>query len=238
MNTVSKVKSIVDLMVAVAMLAAAVIIVWKVVVVPPSGGPAAKGGRGVVGELPLRPVSAANAQIEGRATAPIGIIMFSDFQCPFCGRFVRETLPRLRRAFVEPGRAFIAFMHYPLERIHPDAFSAAVVAECASQAGRFWQLHDRLFEPPRPLLTNEALIAAARDVDLDVGRLEQCRSSEGPDQVRIDMRIASSLGVRSTPSFFVGLRIADGSVKVTNRFSGARLFEDFDELLSGLETSK
>ena len=96
--------------------------------------------------LPVGPVALAGAHLEGSNKARVAIIEFSDFQCPACAQFTRDTLPRLRQRYVKSGKVLLAFHPLPLQGIHPRAFRASVAAECAARQGRFWPMHDGLFK--------------------------------------------------------------------------------------------
>ena len=93
--------------------------------------------------LPERP-DASGVPIEGDPGAPVMILEFSDFECPFCQRWYEETLPDIRAQVGDD--VAIAFLHFPLTQIHPNAASAHAAAECAREQGRFWEMHDLLFE--------------------------------------------------------------------------------------------
>jgi protein-disulfide isomerase len=81
--------------------------------------------------VPVAAQSLEGAHRLGSARAPVALIVYSDFECPFCGRFARETLVRLEEVYVRTGRLTIAFRHFPLQRRHPRAVQAAQAAECA-----------------------------------------------------------------------------------------------------------
>ncbi len=93
--------------------------------------------------LPARP-DASGAPIEGDPGAAVVILEFSDFECPFCERWYQETLPDIRAQVGED--VAIAFLHFPLTQIHPNAAGAHAAAECAGEQGKFWEMHDLLFE--------------------------------------------------------------------------------------------
>jgi protein-disulfide isomerase/outer membrane murein-binding lipoprotein Lpp len=93
--------------------------------------------------LPERP-DASGAPIEGDPDAAVVILEFSDFECPFCQRWYQETLPDIRAQIGDD--VAIAFLHFPLTQIHPNAASAHAAAECAGEQGKFWEMHDLLFE--------------------------------------------------------------------------------------------
>src|SRR5512146_43017 len=85
------------------------------------------------------------APFKGDKNAKYTVVEFSEFQCPFCRRHVRDTVPQLDKEYVQPGKVKYVFLDYPLESIHKNAFKAAVAGNCAAEQGKFWEMHDRLF---------------------------------------------------------------------------------------------
>ncbi len=83
---------------------------------------------------------------KGSPDAPVTIVEFSDFQCPFCSRFFEQTLPQLEKNYIETGKVRLVFKDFPLDNLHPNARPAHIAAECADEQGMFWQYHDVLFE--------------------------------------------------------------------------------------------
>ena len=84
--------------------------------------------------------------IIGNPDAPITIIEFSDFQCPFCARFHVQTLPALMDEYIDQGKVKLVFRDFPIQSIHPNALPASVAAECANEQGQFKPMHDALFD--------------------------------------------------------------------------------------------
>jgi protein-disulfide isomerase len=159
--------------------------------------------------------------------------VYSDFQCPYCRAFATKTLPTIRREYVDTGRLLLAFRHFPLEKIHPYAFRAAVMTECARRQNKFWQLHDRLFEAPlRP--EDGQLRSRAEELGLNLAQLDSCIEGSAPEVVRNDLRTGGDLGLFSTPTLLLG-KLVPGGVKVTKVVSGAMpepaLKRELDELL-------
>src|SRR6185436_20936742 len=93
-------------------------------------------------DVPNFDLTLAGAATKGRASAPLVMLEFSDFECPFCGRYSRETYPQVQREYVDTGKVRYVFRHTPIERIHPQAMKAAEAAECAGTQGKFWEMHD------------------------------------------------------------------------------------------------
>ena len=168
-----------------------------------------------------RAIEATRAHVRGGKTTGriIRVVSYSDFLCPFCRRF-RKVLMNLRQAFGE--RIEYVFRHFPNERIHPGATFAARAAEAAGQQGKFWEMHDRLFDEPPPF--GEARIREmARELGLDMARFERDLDAQATlARVEDDLDEARRNGVHGTPTIFVdGLRY-DGA---WDFFSMADAFE-------------
>jgi protein-disulfide isomerase len=187
--------------------------------------------------VPKEPVSIDGATLKGSNVAPVVVIEYSEFQCPYCGRFALDTLPSLDRSYIATGKVQLAFRHLPLEKIHPFALSAAMTAECAGNQGRFWEMHDLLFRDQRSLGPS-SFFPLAKSLGLDAERFRGCLESDETvaQKVRNEAENARALRVTGTPTFFVGRRLGDGKVQVTQRLSGAlppdRFSAVFDQLLA------
>lgn len=145
-------------------------------------------------------VSYDSARVRGDPNAPITIIEFSDFQCPFCQRahpVVKELLAKYA------GQVKVAYRDFPLRQIHPQADAAAEAARCAGEQGKFWPFHDRLFESNRALdLAAFADHAAA--IGLDQARFVDCLAADKfQAQIEQDLQDGTRAGVNGTPGFFI-----------------------------------
>lgn len=223
-----------DAIAAVAMTIASGVVIWTLLEPSPKAAvpmmPADANTR-----IPTEPMSIAGAPIKGRPDAPIAIVEFSEFQCPFCATFVNDTLPSLVRSYVDTGKASFVFQHLPLESIHPLAFDAAVATECANDQGRFWQMHDALFRIQKNLKPT-SFAEQAKSLGLDEREYDECiEQATAPDRVRESLARAKELGVTATPTFFIGRRQADGRIKVIRRVSGAQPFSAFEEALKSIQ---
>ncbi|HLD85082.1 MAG TPA: DsbA family protein [archaeon] len=154
-------------------------------------------------------VSADDDPVEGQANAKVTIIEFSDFQCPFCERFYTQTLQSIRKDYVDTGKVKVVFRDFPLG-FHPNAQKAAEASECADEQGKFWQMHDKLFETQSAWSNLDATAAAAKFSEYAVAagaskaQFESCLSSgKYASEVQKDISDGSSYGVSGTPSFFV-----------------------------------
>jgi len=167
---------------------------------------------------PLRvEVALAGHPVRGGKDAPVTIVEFSDFQCPYCSR-ARPTVNRVRQQYGEQVR--IVFRHFPLA-FHAEAQKAGEAADCAGEQGRFWEMHDRLFEQQQKLQVAD-LKQHAADLGLDAAAFGQCldsgRRGEG---VRRDLEAGQELGVSGTPAFFINGR----------PLVGAQPFESFAQVI-------
>ena len=137
----------------------------------------------------------------GPADAPIVIVEFSDFQCPFCKRFFDETYQQLLEAY--PDKIRFVYRHLPLTSIHPEAFPSAEASMCANEQNAFPEYHDKLFEN-QDRLGRELYIQIASDLKLDTVAFEDClKTGKYKDLIQQDSDFALNLGVRSTPTFFI-----------------------------------
>jgi protein-disulfide isomerase len=144
----------------------------------------------------------------GGASAPVTIVEFSDFQCPFCQR-VAPTLKRVKETYGDKVR--IVWKDFPLTAIHPEAFKAAEAGNCAREQGKFWEFHDRLFANQQALQP-DALKAHATAVGLDTARFNACLdTAKYTDRVQDHIGAGTRLGVNSTPAAFVNGRAVTGA---------------------------
>jgi protein-disulfide isomerase len=144
----------------------------------------------------------------GPATAPVTIVEWSDYECPYCRR-VQEVLARLEGEF--PDTVRLVLKDFPL-RSHPNAVPAASAARCAGAQGRYWEYHDLLFVA-QPAFSRADLIGYARRLGLDVGSFTECiDGGRYLDAVTADQREGREAGVQVTPTFFVNGRKLEGAL--------------------------
>lgn len=160
---------------------------------------------------PTGPVRAniADAPTLGRADAPVTIVEFSDYQCPFCQRFFATILPALKKEYIETGKARYVFRDYPIDQLHPHARKAAEAAHCAGEQEKFWEMHDVLFQNAKALAPPQ-LADHGRTLGLDAVKFEECLSS-GRHAARVERGIAdaAAASVQGTPGFVIGLTKGD-----------------------------
>lgn len=187
---------------------------------------------------PLR-ISADDDPVRGDPNAPITIIEFSDFQCPFCARFHVQTLPSLMEEYINTGKVNFVYRDFPIQSIHPNALPAAVAAECANEQGKYWEYHDTLFEKQSSwarLDSNTAIATFtqyAQDIELEMEQFNSCLASgKYLQEVQNDLSDGRDYEITGTPGFFIG-NDKIGFVKL----NGAQPFESFKRIIDAqLET--
>jgi protein-disulfide isomerase len=148
------------------------------------------------------------ARIQGSPTAPVWVVEVSDFQCPFCKTWHDSTYRALRREFVTPGTVRLAYVNYPLPN-HQNAMPAAEAAMCAGTQGRFWEMHDGLFDSQDTWaeMPNAAPVfdSVARAAGVDVAAMRRCIDQGSMRAlIQADAERAQEFGVQATPSFIIG----------------------------------
>ncbi len=150
-------------------------------------------------------VSVDDDAVKGNPDAPVTIVEFSDYECPFCARFFRDTLPQITKNYIETGKVKYVFRDFPLG-FHPNAVPAAIAAECVrEQEGddAYYEYHDVLFEN-QTALDAASLKSYAADFDIDQSQFESCLDSEKyKAEVAEDLAEGQKYGVRGTPGFFI-----------------------------------
>ena len=157
---------------------------------------------------PLTPPLGPDDHVDGPPDAPLELVMYGDFQCPFCTA-AQPILRRVRDRL--EGRLRFAFRHFPLTDVHPDAQRAAEASEAAASQGAFWSMHDALYGA-RGELGLEAVVALAARLEFDAARVRaELANGRHSERVAVDVRSGRAAGVTGTPTFFVnGARHAGG----------------------------
>lgn len=177
----------------------------------------------------------------GDANAPITIIEFSDYECPFCKRFFDETLPELKEKYVDTGKVKMVYRDLPLSFHDPMATKEAIAANCAREQGgdsKYFEYHDEIFT--RTIsngngLNDDDLTSIASDVGLNLGQFEICQSDVAQaDEVKKDLADAGAAGATGTPTFIIGKSSKDGVID-GQLVVGAQPFSVFEAILTTLE---
>ena len=153
-------------------------------------------------------VAIAGAPVRGAADAPVTLVEFSDFECPYCKQ-ANVTVAKLLERY--SGKIRLVYRDLPLEKIHPQARGAAEASRCARDGGKFWEYHDALFAQS-PKLAPDDLKRYAREVGLDVAKFDACvASGVHSAAVQKDIDEGERLGITGTPVFFVNGRSVKGA---------------------------
>ncbi len=148
-------------------------------------------------------------QMLGNKNAPMTIVEFTDYQCPFCQRFHATTFPEIRKNYIDTGTARFFSRDLPLD-FHANAMRAAQAARCAGDQGQFWALRDIMEDNPDKL-DMESLVADARGLKMDADAFRKCVESEKyKNAVQTDVMEAFKIGANGTPTFVIGKSTPDG----------------------------
>jgi len=185
--------------------------------------------------LPTTPMDISKEPFRGASNAKVAVIEFSDFQCPFCGHYDKDTYPQIAKDYIDTGKVKYIWRDYPLE-FHQNAEKAAEAAHCAGEQGKFWDMHDRFF-------ANQQNIAAidlpkhAEALGLNVSLFQQCLDSgRYAAEIKKDIADAGGAGISGTPSFLIGVVQPNGSVKITKKLVGAKSYSEFKSAIDALLT--
>jgi protein-disulfide isomerase len=178
-------------------------------------------------------VSLSDDPIKGDPNAPVTIVEFSDFQCPFCARFFDQTLPQIQQDYIDTGKVKLVYRDFPIESIHANAKAASMAAECADDQKMFWQYHDKLFEGQTQWARLSAEDASntfkqyASELDLVTDDFNTCLdSAKYSSEINEDFQNGENYGVTGTPAFFIG-NDKDGYVTVI----GAKPYSSFQQVI-------
>jgi len=165
-------------------------------------------------------VSIDDDSILGDEDAPVTIIEFSDYECPFCARFYLNTLPQLKREYIDTGKIKLVYRDFPLS-FHQNAQKAAEAAECAGEQDKYYEMHDKIFENQQAITTTN-LKEYAKEIGLNTNEFNECLDSgEMASEVQKDFQDGQSIGVRGTPTFFINGKL----------LRGAQPFEEFQKII-------
>lgn len=189
---------------------------------------------------PLAPAAAAATSVQmhlgageealGRADAPITVVEFTDYQCPYCRAFQASTWPRLKRTYVDTGKVRFVVRDLPL-KFHTAAQPAAEVAHCAAEQGKFWPMHNALLS--NMSLDDRSVLGRADELGLDVSSLRSCVTDHKYEAaIARNAAQAASLGVTGTPTFIIG-RTTHGDLTGV-RVSGTLSYDAFAAYLNSL----
>ena len=175
----------------------------------------------------METVLAKTRHFKGDPDAPVTIIEFADFQCPYCGRFFAETKPQIDEQYMQSGKVRFAYFNFAF--LGPESNWAAEAAECAADQNKFWEYHDKLYDSQsgenQGAFNKDNLKKFAEELGLDTSAFNECLDSGKYTQlIQDESSMASSIGVRSTPTFLI-----NGQAVV-----GAQPYEIFQQTIDAL----
>ncbi len=169
---------------------------------------------------PVIEVSADDDPVKGSEDAPVTIIEFSDFECPFCARFYSQTLSQIEKNYIDTGKVKLVYRDFPLS-FHQEAQPAAEASECADEQGKFWEMHDKIFENQQ-LISDSSYKQWATEMGLDTEQFNECLDSgKYASEVQKDFADGQAYGVSGTPAFFIN----------GTKLIGAQPYSKFEEVI-------
>jgi protein-disulfide isomerase len=171
-----------------------------------------KQGLAAAPQRPVRPTTAtvaiSNKPVMGDDSAPVTVVEFADYQCPYCLRFTRTTFPSLKRDYIDTGKVRWVALNLPLP-FHKDARKAAQAAHCAGEQGKFWEMREELFKHPQKLAKEDLPVHAA-SVGVEVEAFSTCMESDRHlADIDQDAKDAGAVRLTGTPSFIIGKTASD-----------------------------
>ncbi len=180
-------------------------------------------------------VSADDDPVLGNANVPVTVIEFSDFQCPFCRQFWRDTFSQLKKEYIDTGKIKLVYRDFPLTSIHPSSLASALAGECAHSQGKFWQFHDAIFEGQDKQGTGTITYTVddikkwAQQAGLAMPAFNSCLDAKKYDsEVQKDIADGTKAGVSGTPAFFIN----------GQSLLGAQPFNVFKQIIDQTLTAK
>lgn len=182
-------------------------------------------------------VSVDDDAVLGDKNAPVTLIEFSDYECPFCKRYFQETYPQLKKDYIDTGKVKLVFRDLPLPFHDPMATTEAIAANCAKEQGgdsAYYKFHDQVFTKTTSNgngLTKDQLYQIAKENGLNDANFRSCLDSEKyKDEVAKDNTDAAAAGASGTPTFFIGKSSSNGTITAT-KLVGAQPYASFKALI-------
>lgn len=182
---------------------------------------------------PANPPSVDDDPVLGESDAAVTVIEFTDYQCPFCGRHFTDTHGQIKKEYIDTGKVKLVLRDFPLS-FHPHAQKASEATECADDQGKFWEMHDKIFETQQAWSAATDAVPAfkqyAADLKLNAAAFNDCLDSgKYKDEVQKDLADGSASGINGTPGFWV--LGPDGKAE---QIRGAVPFAEFKRVIDGM----
>ena len=185
-----------------------------------------------------RDVMITGASVMGDTNAKVTLIEYSDYQCLYCAKHSTQTMPEIIKHYIDEGKVKFVMREFPIPNLQPRSAAASQAALCAGAQGKYWEMHDILFNNQQKM-SDDDLRGYAAEIGLDAGKFKNClEQKDYAEQIEKDIEEGNEMGVRGTPSFVIGLTgPADSDkIKVTKFVYGARKYayfaKEIDELLA------
>ena len=168
----------------------------------------------------------------GKDDAKYAIIEFTDYQCPYCSKHSKKTLPKIKQIYIDTGILKYFIKDFPLG-FHDQAKNAAISVRCSGQQGKYWEMHDLIFANNKQL-SEKAFSAFATQLNIDVSLFKECLNNpEIIKAVENDISEGELIGVQGTPAFFIG-RVKDNKLVDIRALYGAQSFSVFSSVINTL----
>lgn len=172
----------------------------------------------------------------GRDDAPVTVVEFTDYQCPFCRRFQSDSFAQLKKDYIDTGKVRFVSRDLPLE-FHPNAPAAALAARCAGEQHKFWEMRDAMMLDTSTDLGPDSILKYGQKTNLDMTAFSGClKDKKYTSAIQKDTADAGTLGISGTPSFVIGKTAKDEIAGV--RIVGAVPYSVFDSTIKDLLSNK
>ena len=197
----------------------------------PQPGPRGTAGAPMQAPESLK-VTTKGAATLGRPDAPVTMVAYMDYECPFCKRFETQSFPEIKKQYIHTGKVRYLVRDLPLD-FHKNALKAAESTHCAGEQGKIWEMRAKLIEA-FPRIESEHLVTYAGQLGLDVEKLRRCLdSNKYAEPLKRDLAAIQQMGISGTPTFVIGRTGKDDSVEGT-KVVGAQPFASFDQHIKNL----
>ena len=171
------------------------------------------------------------AQYRGSTSSPVVLVEFSDYECPFCIRHFTQVAPQLDAQYIQSKKIRYTFRDFPIDQLHPESIRAHVAAHCATEQGKFWDLHPKLFSQAGSHQPAQ-LLARAKEAGLNEATFSSCVAADKYSaSIRQSTAFAISLGAEGTPFFLVGIMDGPNSMKPVGKLPGAMPLSQFQQAI-------
>ena len=189
-------------------------------------------------QQPFKPTDVAidGSPVLGNANAPVTIVEFTDYQCPYCRRHANGTFVQIKKDYVKTGKVRYVVRQFPLRAIHPKAMKASEASLCSGDQSKYWEMHRLIFHGTKDFNQKE-WVRHAETIGLDMTSFNDClESGKNASRVERDLKEGAALGIQGTPGFFIGRTDPDNpeKIKAVEFLRGAYPFSQFKQAIDKL----